>query len=111
MSVPPLLSTLGDAFAALCVVALPLWILGVPGDPGEPGHESAYARGWKMGLSVICVYPIVRLVDVAAVWGVRWLASGAMQTRLENGIAIFGALAFLLALLRLAWAIRVLSRS
>ena len=73
----PLISSVGDAFAALCVVALPLWILGVPGDPGPPGHESAYARGWKMGLSVICVYPIARVLGVlhcgaCAGWPMLW---------------------------------------
>lgn len=110
MPILPIISTLGDAFAALCVVALPLWILGVPGNPGPPGNESAYARGWTMGLNVIWIYPLVRLFDVAAVWGVRALADAAVQTRWENIIKSFGALVFLVALVRLGWAIKILSK-
>ena len=110
MSVPPLLSTLGDAFAVLCVLAIVPWILGVPGNPGERGNESDYARGWMMGLTVICVYPIVRIVAVAAFWGARLLVGSATSVRIENFITSLGAFAFELALLRLGWAFRVLSR-
>lgn len=111
MPISPIISTLGDAFAALCVVALPLWIMGVPGNPGEPGNESAYARGWKMGLSVICVYPIVWLLNLASVWGVRWLTDAETSERWQSISHSFGALVFLVALLRLGWAIKILSKS
>lgn len=111
MPIPPFISTLGDAFAALCAVAVPLWILGVPGNPGPPGNESNYARGWKMGLGVIMVYPAVRVLNVATVWGVRWVADAPSQTRWESISKSFGALIFLVALVRLVWAFRVLSKS
>ena len=101
----------GDAFAVLCAVAILPWILGVPGDPGPPGQESNYARGWMMGLYVILIYPLVWLFDVAAVWGVRWLADAAVQIYWENAIKSFGAFAFLLALVRLGWAFKILSKS
>ena len=110
MPIAPIISILGDAFAVLCVVAIIPWILGVPGDPGPPGHESHYARGWTMGLVVICVYPVVRIVAVAAVCGARFFAGAAMQARVENIGVQFGAAVFLLALLRLAWALRILSK-
>lgn len=111
MPIPPIISTLADAFAALCVVALPLWIMGVPGNPGEPGNESAYARGWKMGLHVIWIYPLVWLFNLACVWAVRLLADVAVQTNWENISRSFGALVFLVALVRLGWAIKILSKS
>lgn len=110
MPIPPIISTLGDAFAALCVVAIVPWILGVPGDPGEPGNESAYARGWKMGLIVVCIYPIARALNVLSVWGVRWVADAPAQMRWESISQIFGAFIFLVALLRLGWAIRIFSK-
>ena len=108
---PPIISTLGDAFAILCALAIFPWILGVPGDPGEPGHESDYARGWKMGLVVVCAYPIVRALGVAAVWGVRLLAINPTQTRFEKISVSFGALIFLMAIARLGWAFKILSKS
>lgn len=40
-------------FSILCMVAIPLWIFGVP------GVDNDYARGWRMGLTVIIAYPIV----------------------------------------------------
>ncbi len=111
MFVPPLISTLGDAFAALCVVALPLWILGVPGNPGPPGNESAYARGWKMGLHVIWVYPVVWLLNLGALWGVRWFAAPSVQQDWQSISRSFGAFILLVALARLGWAIKILSKN
>lgn len=111
MPIPPILSTLGDAFAVLCAAAIVPWILGVPGDPGPPGHESAYARGWTMGLGVVCVYPIARALNVISVWGVRFFVDAPAQMRWENISQSFGALIFLVALLRLGWAIKILSKS
>ena len=110
MSVLSIISTLGDVFTALCVLAIFPWIMGVPGDPGPPGQESNYARGWTMGLIVICVYPILRIVGVAAVWVARFFADSATQTRVESISASCGALIFGLAIVRLMWAFRVLSR-
>lgn len=110
MPIPPIISTLGDGFAILCVVAIIPWIMGVPGNPGPPGQESDYARGWKMGLAVVCVYPLARALGVAAVWGARFFAGANEQTRVENISVSFGALIFLLAIARLGWAFRVLSR-
>lgn len=39
--------------AVLCLVALPLWILGIP------GVENDYARGWKLGLGALVALPLV----------------------------------------------------
>lgn len=44
-------------FAALCLLGLPLWILGVPGVEGQ------YAKGWIMGLYVLLIFPGVWLLN------------------------------------------------
>jgi len=46
--------------ALLCALALPIWILGVP------GVENEYARGWLMGLQVIIAYPMCWAATFAA---------------------------------------------
>jgi hypothetical protein len=38
--------------AALSVLALPLWLMGVP------GVHNSYAKGWKIGLFAVILYPI-----------------------------------------------------
>jgi hypothetical protein len=37
--------------AAVCGVAIPFWLMGVP------GVENAYAKGWRIGLLVLVLYP------------------------------------------------------
>ncbi|MEN8254615.1 MAG: hypothetical protein ABFR33_04010 [Verrucomicrobiota bacterium] len=39
--------------AALCMLALPIWILGVPGVQGD------YSDGWSDGLSAIFPFPFI----------------------------------------------------
>jgi hypothetical protein len=39
--------------AGLSVLALPLWLMGVP------GTQNSYARGWKLGLYAVGSYPVV----------------------------------------------------
>src|SRR5262245_3924795 len=45
------LSVTGIA-AGLSTVALPFWLMGVP------GVKNSYARGWKLGLYAVLLYPI-----------------------------------------------------
>src|SRR5262245_59088258 len=47
--------------AVLCVIALPFWLMGVP------GVENSYAKGWKLGLYVVLLYPAAWLC-VSAYW-------------------------------------------
>lgn len=42
--------------SALCILALPIWILGIP------GVENEYARGWKMGLLTIGITPVMGVI-------------------------------------------------
>lgn len=104
------ISLIGGAVAALCVVAIIPWILGVPGDPGEPGHESNYARGWKMGLGVILVYPVVWALNFLPYFIFRGLVSPAAQASWQNLSQWIGAVALVAAIVRLAWAFRVLNK-
>ena len=39
--------------AGVSILSIPIWLLGVP------GVEGSYARGWKFGLIVVFVYPVV----------------------------------------------------
>ncbi len=48
--------TISSVIAALCLVVLPFWILGVPGVEGD------YAKGWSMGLTAIIRFPLFWLV-------------------------------------------------
>ncbi len=106
----PSFPLLSGAVAALCVVAIIPWILGVPGDPGPPGHESNYARGWKMGLGVIIVYPLVWALDFLPYFIFRGLVSPSAQASWQNISQWIGAIALVAAILRLSWAFRVLSK-
>src|SRR5262245_60450974 len=47
--------------AALSVLALPLWLMGVP------GVENSYAKGWKIGLWALLIYPVLWF-SVLAFW-------------------------------------------
>src|SRR5262245_46090534 len=38
--------------AGLSAVALPFWLMGVP------GVKNSYAKGWKLGLYAVLLYPI-----------------------------------------------------
>ena len=44
--------SISGVIAGLCVLALPLWLMGVP------GVDNSYAKGWKIGLFAILIYPI-----------------------------------------------------
>jgi hypothetical protein len=39
--------------AGLSVLALPFWLMGVP------GTQNSYAKGWKLGLYAVGSYPVV----------------------------------------------------
>lgn len=85
------ITKVGHTMAAACVLALPLWLLGVP------GVENQYARGWKMGLNVLLLFPPA------------WLCVNATHRR--NGKRVTGTLAaFTLAVaaVRLLQAIRTM---
>lgn len=106
----PSIPLISGAVTTLCVVALPLWILGVPGDPGEPGRESNYACGWQMGLSAITVYPIVWALNFLPYFALRGLFSPQTQASWQNISQWISAIALIAVIIRVIWAFRVLSR-
>src|SRR5262245_51783724 len=53
--------SMSGVLAAFCLLALPLWLMGVP------GIENAYAKGWKIGLCAVLLYPIAWL-GVFVLW-------------------------------------------
>lgn len=68
-----LLNLLPAMAAILAVVAIPLWILGVPGV-----RENDYARGWGIGLQAILAYPVIFVGLVLFRWIVRkWVPASA----------------------------------
>ena len=64
------ITIISGVVAGLCVLALPMWALGVP------GVENQYAKGWKMGLNVLLVFPIA--------WLVNYIPYFVMQSRISE---------------------------
>jgi hypothetical protein len=64
--------SLSGLLATLCLLALPFWLMGVP------GVENADAKGWKIGLYAVLLYPIAWLCVL-----VFWLGA-SKQMRPEH---------------------------
>ncbi len=60
-----IIAIISGAIAGLCMLALPLWLLGVP------AVENQYARGWRMGLNVLLIYPVVWLFNYVSYFVMR----------------------------------------
>jgi hypothetical protein len=67
---------IGGVVAALCVLAFPMWALGIPGINDD---KNDYVRGWKMGLVAIVLYPIAYLVFLATHYIVKSRTEVALQ--------------------------------
>src|SRR5262249_54558016 len=63
--------SVSGVLAGLCLLAVPFWLMGVP------GVDNAYAKGWKIGLYTVVLYPIAWLCVF-----VFWLKTGK-QTKPE----------------------------
>ena len=48
--------SVSGVLAGLSLLALPMWLLGVP------GVDNSYAKGWKIGLFAVLLYPIAWLI-------------------------------------------------
>jgi hypothetical protein len=89
-------------FALLCWLAVPVWILGVP------GAENEYARGWKMGLSVILAYPAIILPVFIAWRKAGKSAEEAHRDSRRRYLGMFSIALLLLALLCLTAAFQIM---
>jgi hypothetical protein len=98
-----LITIFSGTFAALCVLGIPLWILGVP------GTQNAYAKGWEMGLGVILKYPAAWL----AIYLPYFVLNKLLPTKAHQPLqALVGTLAILIALaaaFRLVQSIKTMS--
>ena len=97
----------GGAVAALCVVAFPFWIMGLP---GQSDSQIPYVRGWKMGMGVITTYPLVWALNFLPYFIFRGLVSSAAQASWQNISQWIGAITLIAAILRLVWAFRFISK-
>lgn len=88
--------------AALCVLVLPMWALGVPGVDGNN-----YARGWKMGLAAILIYPVAWVGALVLYFLARRFL--AQNENIPTIHATFCALAFVALVARLVQAFRIMS--
>ncbi len=91
------------AFAALCALILPFWIMGVP------GVENDYARGWNIGLDAIMYYPIAWIIMFGLFWGLKRVIPLDRQ-RFLNVVGSIGLMIFFAAaLLRLGQAFQAMA--
>ena len=93
------------AFAALCVLVLPFWIIGIP------GVRNDFARGWEMGLDVIIWYPISWIVVFSIALFLKKIMGISHQRSLDVVVSICLILFLGLALLRLGQAFSLIAGS
>lgn len=85
--------------AVLCVVAFPIWILGVP------GVQNKYAKGWGMGFEVIVAYPIAWLVNFV----VFYRFDAAKRVQYESISSIVSICLLLVAVARMIQAFKTMN--
>lgn len=93
---------LSSTVAALCVLALPMWALGVP------GVENQYARGWKMGLNVLLFYPLAWFINYAPYFLARQKVGDETRLRWQTISSAIAILILLVATARLIQAFKTM---
>ena len=94
---------ISSTIAALCVLTLPMWALGVP------GVENQYAKGWKMGLNVLLVYPLAWFLNYAPYFVLRNRLGEAARLHWQSISSAIALLCILIAAYRLIQAFRTMS--
>ncbi len=95
--------TVASATAAgLSVLALPMWALGVP------GVENDYAKGWKMGLYVLMVYPVAWLATYAPYFLARNKLSSQSRVSWQNTTGSVACVVFAMATARMLQAFKTM---
>lgn len=88
--------------AGVSVLAVPLWLLGVP------GTDNSYAKGWRLGLYAVLLYPIA-WGGLFALWRmIRQQAEGESSWYLWISIGELVALAAAIGVLLSAF--KIMSR-
>lgn len=89
--------------AGLSLLALPMWALGVP------GVENDYARGWKMGLNVLLVYPPAWLLTYLPYFVMRNRLSDANRQSRQAVTGSFACIIFVAAAARMIQAFKIMA--
>jgi hypothetical protein len=84
------ITTISRNIAVLCVMALPMWAL------GAPGVENQYAKGWKMGLNVLLIYPVAWVINYTPYFVMKNRISAESRLRWQF---ITGSLALIILLI------------
>lgn len=90
--------------AGLSVLALPFWLMGVP------GVENSYARGWKLGLYTVLAYPIAWFSLFTFWWAARKEAAAEQMASLSLWTGVGSLVLLALAVAVVMYAFRVMSR-
>ena len=90
--------------AGLSVLALPFWLMGVP------GVENSYARGWKLGLYTVLGYPLAWF-SLFAFWrGARKQAAAEQLASLSLWTGLGSLVLLGMAAAVVMYAFKVMSR-
>ena len=96
---------LSGVLAGASVLSLPIWLLGVP------GVEGSYAKGWKLGLFTVLIYPIV-WACIFTFWRIaRKHVEVGQEMTLNLWIGIGSLVAIVIAAAFVFYAFKVMSRT
>ena len=96
--------TITGILAVASLVAIPLWLIGVP------GVQNQYAKGWKIGLYGVALYPLVWLGIFRYWWTARNTNDLAHQAEVNLWAGSLALTVLALASAVMLYAFRVMSR-
>ncbi len=91
------------AFAALCVLVIPFWIMGVP------GAENNFARGWNIGLDVIMYYPLAWMLVYGLFQLLKKYLPSTRHSSVAFGVSVCLSLFLGMAIFRLIQAFSIMA--
>lgn len=97
------ITIISSVAAGLSVLALPMWALGVP------GVENQYAKGWKMGLNVLLVFPIAWLLNYAPYFVMRNRLNDTNRAQWQTVTGSIACLCLLAATVRMFQAFKTMA--
>ncbi len=96
------ITTISSIVAGLCLLALPMWALGVP------GVENQYAKGWKMGLNVLLIYPVAWFINYAPYYVMRNRIGAEIRLRWQFIAGFLALIILLIATMRMLQAFKTM---